>query len=336
MAQGVSTVLIHSVVALHISDHWTRVRVQNESLPTVCGALLGKHSGRNIEISNAFELKASASEDGLAVDEEYFTLRSALYKETFADLDFLGFYVTCQDHEHANDADAALQRRAMNHSEAPVLLKFNANEPVICDKLSITVFDSRVDPSDEQRLLLQQVPVKIVNEAAEQIGLDHLARYSKAGAPSESIASKQLGAQFGSITSLNQGLFIAKEYVKSVQEGQIEQDDAILREINKLCQKLAVFDANNASENDLLQSTDQKLLVLLTSLTSVQGQTFRLVDRLNVLARDRLQHERSSFIHHRHEIFVSLFYFMPNHKSICGILARIRFALFRCVCYYYS
>ncbi|KAL3101884.1 hypothetical protein niasHS_003293 [Heterodera schachtii] len=310
MARGVSTALIHSVVALHISDHWTRVRVQNNNSQKVHGALLGKHSGRNIEISNAFELKVLETDDKkLDVDEEYFAQRSALYKETFADLDFLGFYVTCDDNEQALESDVFLQRKAMIHSEAPILLKFNASEPVACDKLSLTVFDSRVDPTDEQQLLLQQVPVKIVNEVAEQIGLDHLARYSREGAPAESTASKQLGAQIGSIASLHQGLFIASQYIKSVQNDQIERDNSILQEINKLCQKLAVLDANSALENNFLQSTDQKLLVLLTALTSVQGQTVRLVDRLNVLARDRLQHERSSFIQHRHcsNLFPGLF-----------------------------
>jgi hypothetical protein len=86
-AQNVSTALIHSVVVLNISDQWTRARVQNETQQTVCGAVLGKQAGRNIEIWNSFELKTHFREiDGekhLTIDEEYFLQRSLLCK--FAD-----------------------------------------------------------------------------------------------------------------------------------------------------------------------------------------------------------------------------------------------------------
>lgn len=71
-----------------------------------------------------------------------------------------------------------------------------------------------MDPTDESRLLFQPVPIKIINEPAEQIGLDHVARYSKTTTMAESTASKNLGAQFGAIASFAQGLSIAHDYVK--------------------------------------------------------------------------------------------------------------------------
>lgn len=56
--------------------------------------------------------------------------------------------------------------------------------------------------------------MKIVSEMAEQIGLDHVARYSKANATAESTTSKQMGAQFGAINTFLQGISIANAYVK--------------------------------------------------------------------------------------------------------------------------
>jgi hypothetical protein len=67
---------------------------------------------------------------------------------------------------------------------------------------------------DENHLIFQSVPVKIVSELAEQIGLDHVARYSKTGTTTQSTASKQMGAQFGAINTFIQGLAIAHDYVK--------------------------------------------------------------------------------------------------------------------------
>ncbi|CAK5048963.1 unnamed protein product [Meloidogyne enterolobii] len=276
--------LIHPVVVLNISDQWTRARV--------CGAILGKQSGRDVEIWNSFELKSSIVESHLVLDEEYFVQRNLLYKETFAELEFLGFYVS-GDHERVIEDDIYLQRQALQHNESPFLLKFNVFAPV-----SISVFDSSVDPVNENSLIFHSITVKIVSEMAEQIGLDHVARYSKTNASAESTTSKQMAAQFGAINTFLQGIAVAKAYVKSVQLGQIEKDDYILKEINKLCFKLSVHSEKFAEQcsRDNLQTSDHKLLVLLSAFCSVQGAMFQLVEKVNTLARDHSHRERSSFL----------------------------------------
>uniref|UniRef100_A0A914MNB1 COP9 signalosome complex subunit 6 n=1 Tax=Meloidogyne incognita TaxID=6306 RepID=A0A914MNB1_MELIC len=289
--------LIHPVVVLNISDQWTRARVQNDDPKMVCGAILGKQSGRDVEIWNSFELKSSIVESHLVLDEEYFVQRNLLYKETFAELEFLGFYVS-GDHERVIEDDIYLQRQALQHNESPFLLKFNVFAPVISDKVSISVFDSSVDPVNENSLIFHSITVKIVSEMAEQIGLDHVARYSKTNASAESTTSKQMAAQFGAINTFLQGIAVAKAYVKSVQLGQIEKDDYILKEINKLCFKLSVHSEKFAEQcsRDNLQTSDHKLLVLLSAFCSVQGAMFQLVEKVNTLARDHSHRERSSFL----------------------------------------
>lgn len=54
--------------------------------------------------------------------------------------------------------------------------------------------------------------MKIVSELAEQIGLDHVARFSRVGNGSESVASKYLSAQLGAIATLTHGLRVARDY----------------------------------------------------------------------------------------------------------------------------
>jgi hypothetical protein len=49
-------------------------------------------------------------------------------------LEFLGFYVT-GDHEKTDDDDIRLQHQARPHNDSPFLLKFNAQAPVISDKV---------------------------------------------------------------------------------------------------------------------------------------------------------------------------------------------------------
>ena len=48
-------VLVHPLVIINISDHFTRAKVQ-KSTHLVVGALMGSQSGRQIELSNSFEI----------------------------------------------------------------------------------------------------------------------------------------------------------------------------------------------------------------------------------------------------------------------------------------
>nr|CAD2128934.1 unnamed protein product [Meloidogyne enterolobii] len=102
------------------------------------GQSLENNSGRDVEIWNSFELKSSIVESHLVLDEEYFVQRNLLYKETFAELEFLGFYVS-GDHERVIEDDIYLQRQALQHNESPFLLKFNVFAPVISDKASLII-----------------------------------------------------------------------------------------------------------------------------------------------------------------------------------------------------
>jgi len=279
--------LIHSLVTLSISDQWTRARVQNDGSPRVAGALLGKQSGRNIEILNTFEVRTIVNEAGILVlDEEYFNGREVLFKETFSDLEFLGFYTTGA-HTVTDKQDVAIQKQAMKFCESPYLLKFDTAAPVIGDKLSLGVFESVINPADESEIIFHSIPVKIVSELSEQIGLDHVARFSNTGNSTESTVAKYLSAQFGAMGTLLQGISVAHDYVKAVQEGRVARDEALLRDIYKLCQKLCEVKSSGLVDKETKQASDKKLMVLLTAITDVHGSLFDLVTKLNVLSSER-------------------------------------------------
>uniref|UniRef100_A0A915E037 COP9 signalosome complex subunit 6 n=1 Tax=Ditylenchus dipsaci TaxID=166011 RepID=A0A915E037_9BILA len=262
------TTFIHSLVTLSISDQWTRARVQNGT-PRVAGACLGKQSGRNIEIMNTFEVKSTSNEDGIMIlDEEYFNGRAELFKETFSDLEFLGFYITGA-HTKTDLQDTSIQKQAMKFSESPFLLKFDTAVPVVSDKLSLGVFESVVHPVNESELIFHSIPVKIVSELSEQIGFQ---------VPIRAIWSHEHSAA---------GVSAAHDYVSAVKEGKVETDEVLLKDIYKLCQKLCEVKSSSLVEKETKQASDKKLLVLLTAITNVQGSFYDLVTKLNILSSER-------------------------------------------------
>lgn len=90
-AAGSVDVSLHPLVIMNISDHCTRARVEqksplrgsslnhggmwNISCSLVFGALLGVQKGRQVEISNSFELAVDIINDSAILDKEYFSAK---------------------------------------------------------------------------------------------------------------------------------------------------------------------------------------------------------------------------------------------------------------------
>lgn len=71
---GALQIDLHPLVIINISDHYTRAKVEAPSSnppPRVIGALLGVQNGRDIEISNSFELVYHTVDGNIIVDTEY-------------------------------------------------------------------------------------------------------------------------------------------------------------------------------------------------------------------------------------------------------------------------
>jgi COP9 signalosome complex subunit 6 len=63
---------LHPVVIMHISDHWTRIRATSGNPnPRVIGGLLGKQSGRNVEILFGYELLFKEENASVEIDVKY-------------------------------------------------------------------------------------------------------------------------------------------------------------------------------------------------------------------------------------------------------------------------
>ena len=89
-AESVS-VSLHPLVIMNISEHWTRTKAQRGAATNdVFGAIIGRQSGRNIEIMNSFELDFQRIDNQVVIDRDYYDLKESQFKQVFSDMDFLG------------------------------------------------------------------------------------------------------------------------------------------------------------------------------------------------------------------------------------------------------
>ena len=105
---GSVSVKLHPLVIMNISEHWTRTKVQ-EGLPKkVYGAIIGKQTGRNVEIMNSFELQVHLLEGKTYIDMDYYKMKEEQFKQVFSEMDFLGWYSTG---ERPEDEDVEVHKQ---------------------------------------------------------------------------------------------------------------------------------------------------------------------------------------------------------------------------------
>jgi len=176
--------VLHPLVVINISDHWTRSRVQsNVENPRVIGALLGTQNGRNVEIFNSFELVYDVVGGKVQLDGKYLAKKSEQLKKVFPLYDFLGWY-SSGDSVHPADMDVHRSPEITEANESPLYLVL---DPITASKkstkeLPIVIYESELHMVDENPTnLFVKVPYKIETGEAERLAVDHVAKITPSG-----------------------------------------------------------------------------------------------------------------------------------------------------------
>ncbi|XP_015793469.1 COP9 signalosome complex subunit 6 [Tetranychus urticae] len=272
---------LHPVVIMNISDHWTRLKVQNTGDQQVIGALIGKQEGRNIEIMSSFELLFDRVEGDIIIDKEYYFQKEAQFKQVFPDLDFIGWYTIG---DVPNDSDIKVQQQICEINESPIFLKLNPYSPH--SKLPVNMYETVIDiVNGEAKMLFIDLNYSIKTEEAERIGLDHIATLSSVTEGPEcqsSVISELLSCQMNAVKMLRERINIVLAYVNDTHKGIIPWNDEILRDINNLCHRLPVVNNKRYSDDYYRLNNDIALATYLSTITKVTNTLNEFVQRFNI------------------------------------------------------
>ncbi|XP_046854379.1 COP9 signalosome complex subunit 6-like [Xenia sp. Carnegie-2017] len=277
---GSVCIQLHPLVVMNISDQYTRIRAQaNGGNPQIFGALLGTQEGRNMEILNSFELQFDVIDNDVIINTEYYHTKAEQFSQVFKDLDFLGWYTTGNI---ANETDLKVHQQMCQINESPVLLKLN---PVAArtNELPINMYESVIDVEDgKTRMLFIELPFTLATEEAERIGVDHVAKISSSGVV-EGSASEHLLSIYNSIKMLYSRIKIIVDYTKAVQEGELEANHEVMRDILSLTQRLPVMTNDLFKEDFFNQCNDVVLMSYLATITKGCNTMNELIMKFNVV-----------------------------------------------------
>ncbi|XP_076066687.1 COP9 signalosome subunit 6 isoform X2 [Oratosquilla oratoria] len=274
---GSVSVSLHPLVILNISEHWTRQRAQEGRPIQVLGALIGKQSGRHIEIMNSFELSYDELDGHIIINREYYTLKEEQYKQVFSDLDLLGWYTTG---DTPGPPDLLLHKQICDLLESPIFLKLN---PMARHTdLPVSIYESVMDlVNGVPTMLLVELQYTLATEEVERIGVDHVARMSAHETQESSLENLQ--AQYSAIKMLAGRVRLILEYVRSSQRGEVPFDHEILRQINALAHRLPVLSSDKFKGEFYNQCNDVALMAYLGTVTKCCNTMNRFINRFNLL-----------------------------------------------------
>lgn len=278
-ASGSVSVALHPLVIMNISEHWTRVRAQEGKAQQVLGALIGKQTGRNIEVMNSFELMFEVVEEHIVIDKDYYNLKEEQFKQVFSEMDFLGWYTTG---DSPTDADIHVHKQICEINESPILMKMN---PVARHQdLPVAVYESVIDlVNGEATMLFVELQYTLATEEAERIGVDHVARVSVTDTGESSSVAEQLIAQHNAIKMLYSRVKLILQYIKAVKEGEIPKNQDILREAYSLCYRLPVLNTDKFKEDFYNQCNDVCLMAYLGTITKGCNTINQFVNKFNLI-----------------------------------------------------
>ncbi|XP_057373740.1 COP9 signalosome complex subunit 6-like [Daphnia carinata] len=277
-ATGSISVLLHPLVVMNISEHWTRVRAQEGKAQQVIGALIGKQKGRSLEIMNSFELVFTVI-DNIVIDRDYYNTKEEQFKQVFSDMDFLGWYTTG---DTPNESDIHVHKQICEINESPVILKLN---PFTRNAdLPVTMYESVIDlVNGEATMLFVELSYTLATEEAERIGVDHVARMASGDSAESSQVAEQLQAQHNAVKMLANRVRLILEYIRAMERGEVPKSHEVLREAKSLTHRLPVLNSEIFQEEYYTQYNDVLLQTYLASITKACHDLHQFVTKFNIL-----------------------------------------------------
>ncbi|RIB24156.1 COP9 signalosome complex subunit 6A [Gigaspora rosea] len=274
-------VALHPLTLLNISDHFTRIKMQQQiQSPQVIGALVGIQTGRDVEISNSYELDFDTIDGKVQINHEYFITKQEQFRQVFPQFDFLGWYTMGP---YPTEADIEIHKQMMEFNESPLFLQMNPFEMVTSKNLPITVYESIIDIIEGQaHTLFIKSQYKIETGEAERIAVDHVAHTTLGEGGEGSSLIAHLTTQRNAIQMLHTRIKLLHNYLDLINSKQTPVDHDILRQIAGLCNRMPTIDSADFKQEFLTEYNDVLLTTYLATITKGTNSINELVDKFNI------------------------------------------------------
>jgi len=257
---------IHPLAILNISDHFTRMSMDNNlqsSGPHILGLLFGVQSGLEVTIFDSSEVTWIVENGEVKFDMPAVCKRKELYEAVYRNYELLGWYSIGVE---STDRDIRLHKSLMDLNESPLFLLMDPRPQSGSKQLPIKIFESALHIVNEiPTTMLVETNYKVEATQSEQISMAQVAK-AKSG-KGISIMDQHIGALQTSLKALQSRVQILIQYLVLLQNQQIEPDYRLLREISNITNQISTLNSEEFQREFESDEHDSMLLTYLAAIT---------------------------------------------------------------------
>jgi COP9 signalosome complex subunit 6 len=282
----VDQVFVHPLVVMSMADHSTRNRIQKDT-PKACGILLGQTSGNIISVLECFEMVFTENENSLVPNLEALQTDLNLFRETYPDSDFLGWYTTRSAIESFLVQTHQMLER---FSERSFMIVLDPDADADSKELPMNVYELKNLTGEDA---FEKVPFQVVSDEAERVTLDYCAKVVQEVAVGDvSAVVTPFTLTTKAIDSLSARVAKIALYLEDVKSGAQQPDQALLREIRGLCNRLPAMDTDSFHEDYMQELNDAMLMTYLATITTSSATSRQVVTTFNTAYAGRQRGEQ--------------------------------------------
>jgi 26S proteasome regulatory subunit N8 len=256
-------VIVHPLVLLSAADHYNRVA--KDSKKRVVGVLLGKKSGKEVDITNSFGVPFEEdlkNPDIWFLDHNYLETMFWMFKKVNTREDIVGFYSTSPKVKSNDLKIDKLFRRFCND---PVFVIIDVRPGVV--EVPTTAYESVAEVQGEGKEIervFKHISCRIEAEEAEGVGVEHLLR--DINDPSTSTLAKQIKEKVSGLTSFVGRLEDIRAYLQKVIDGKLPLNHQINSNLQNIMNLLPNLNVDTLVRSMLVKTNDMYLAMYLASL----------------------------------------------------------------------
>lgn len=260
-------VLLHPLVIVNITDHFTRLNVNAAKGTRVraVGALLGQQTNRRVEIFTSFE---GMIKDNGELDAEFMKERKDMFNQVFPTYEILGWYATGSS---LSTEDLASINRPIRDAfnDSPFVLLMDTTVGRNSKVLPVYIYETLLKhqaQGKEATATLQKVRYLIESEETERIGVDMAMHVDAAGENTSTLVPHAERLQTA-VGMLNERISVLVKYLERVKAGAVPPDYEVLRRISSVCHQLPCADSPSFQAAFQSDYDDALLVTYLSEMT---------------------------------------------------------------------
>eukprot|EP00040_Diaphanoeca_grandis_P018840 m.99138 g.99138 ORF g.99138 m.99138 type:complete len:332 (+) comp27132_c0_seq1:148-1143(+) len=273
-------VLLHPLVIINISEHYTRIRAQHNQGVPVFGFIMGVQDGRRVEVFNSFEIIV----EGNVLQEDYMIPKLARFKEVFKTLHMLGWYTTGAE---VTANHLVVHKQVMKQNEGALFLLLDPSPKASARELPLNLYEPVMEFStsdEEQNVAFTKIGYTLATEEAERIGVDHVAKQlGSTGSSQSSEVTMHLQTHRSAMGMLRERIIIIRNYLVAVNEGKLPRNNQILREISALSSRLPIGSDADARQTFMRNTNDAMLVSYMAMVTKGFNAMSEVLDKLPIV-----------------------------------------------------